>query len=460
MLRPVLLSLALASLLASPSAAEPAANAADTARVLAGLPVPSDSGLAAIAATPSARQHAAAFDAAFGRVDRNQIDKVRRWAQSNLPEHHSTLFYFFSGPDFLYANAFFPDADTYILAGLELTGPIPDLAKVPKGALPRVFHTLEGSLRSILGLSFFQTKYMPGEFAADRAVSGTIPILYIFLARSGKEVHDATLIHLDAQGEVSTDMKSVRPGEAKGVKITFSAPGGPERTLYYFSGNVAGGSFKGSGLEAFCDTFGEGDALIKSASYLLQGSDFAGIRNFILHHSDEILQDDTGIPVYLLDKSWMLKPFGHYVGPIGLFSRAYQPKLAALYRKGNVGPLGFSISYRYNPSESTLLLASKQGGQGLAARPVPIAAPAAPPPSAPASPVPVVPAARDQAPAPSAGPAASKPEPAKPDASKAETARPAASASKPATSEMKPTTMPPAEMGKPDTAAGGGAQPR
>ena len=445
--RSALLSLLLAPTLASLAWSAPAAGtaSADTARVLAGLPVQPDSPLAAVAATPAARQHATAFDAAFARVDRNQIDKVKAWAQANVPEHHATLFYFFSGPDFLYANAFFPDAETYILAGLELTGPIPDLAKVPKGALPKVFHTLEGSLRSILGLSFFQTKYMPGEFAADRAVSGTIPILYIFLARSGMEVHDATLIHLDAKGVASSDMTAVRPGGAKGVKITFAKQGGgPEKTLYYFSGNVAAGNFKASGLEAFCSAFGEGDALIKSASYLLQGYDFAGIRNFILHHADEILEDDTGIPVYLFDRSWALKPFGHYVGPIGIFKRAYQPKLAELYRKGNVGPLGFSISYRYNPSESTLMLATKQGGQGLTAKPAASPSPAAPGPASPST-------------GTVASPTAPAPAPASPMPSDSAPSR--AAPKTPAAAEMQPSGSPPAEMGKP-TAAPKDAMPR
>ena len=35
------------------------------------------------------------------------------------------MFYMFSGPDFLYANAFFPNASTYILCGIEPVGPVP-----------------------------------------------------------------------------------------------------------------------------------------------------------------------------------------------------------------------------------------------------------------------------------------------------------------------------------------------
>jgi len=45
------------------------------------------------------------------------------------------MFYMFSGPDFLYADAFFPEATTYVMAGLEPPGQIPDLQKMPRGSL-------------------------------------------------------------------------------------------------------------------------------------------------------------------------------------------------------------------------------------------------------------------------------------------------------------------------------------
>ncbi len=40
------------------------------------------------------------------------------------------MYYMFAGPDFLYANIFFPYANTYILAGLEPVGQVPDLLRV------------------------------------------------------------------------------------------------------------------------------------------------------------------------------------------------------------------------------------------------------------------------------------------------------------------------------------------
>src|SRR5581483_11992407 len=87
---------------------------------------------------------------------------------------------------------------------------------------------------------------------------------------------------------------------------------------------------------------------------------FSMIRNFLLDHSGTILQDDTGIPVSYFDtKKWNLQPVGRYVGPIGIFSHAYQSRLSELFRKGNPIPIDFGVGYRWRQNESNLLLAEK-----------------------------------------------------------------------------------------------------
>lgn len=344
-------------ILALPARAAEIANPDDTARFLAGMPIASASPLAALADTRAWETHARYLDATFSRVEKTQLSKIRIWSNTYLTVREPTLFYMFSGPDFLYANAFFPDASTYVLSGLEPVGAIPDLTKLPRGALPRVLRSLQVSMRSILNLSFFQTIEMQSELRAS-PVNGTLPILYVFLARSGKVVRDVRLIQLDEMGNEETDAKP-HAGHAQGVKITFMSPGGPEQTLYYFSTNIANGGFAKGGLEAFCDQFDVGDSFIKSASYLLHSNQFSQVRTFLLQKSALILQDDTGIPVAFFGPSWQLTPFGRYLEPISLFRGQYQPRMAYLFRRQPYNPLPFGVGYRYRPKESNLLLAVK-----------------------------------------------------------------------------------------------------
>jgi hypothetical protein len=113
---------------------------------------------------------------------------------------------------------------------------------------------------------------------------------------------------------------------APGVKIVFSEGDGPKQTLYYFSTNLADGSFDRSGFSAFLTKLGPADSLVKSASYLPHKLNFAGVRKLLLNKSATILQDDSGIPLtYFEATKWRLQPFGHYDVPISMFANFYQP---------------------------------------------------------------------------------------------------------------------------------------
>jgi hypothetical protein len=267
----------------------------------------------------------------------------------------------FSGPDFLYANAFFPKASTYVMSGLEPTGPIPDLTKLSREALGHSLRNIEESLNSILAYSFFQTIDMRRTLVASR-VTGTLPILYVFLARSGKTIRDVSLVKIDEDGnpQVENGAAPESANSARGVKIEFAGEDGRLQTLYYFDVNVANDGFKASGFARFCERLGTGDAFIKSASYLMHRDHFSDVRDFLLEHTRLLLQDDSGIPVTHFDQaSWQLRLFGHYSSPIELFANRYQSKLAELFDRGHAEAINFGIGYRWQAQSSNLMLAVK-----------------------------------------------------------------------------------------------------
>src|SRR6478735_9072075 len=179
----LVLGFAFAVLLSGASAQSMSVN--DQARFLAGLPV-RGTALDMFARDRVWVEHASAMDAAWGKQQQRQIAKVRSWAGTFLPDSGSngTMYYMFSGPDFLYAQAFFPNASTYILCGTEPVGAIPNIANVPRAALHSSLATLRKSLNSVLNWSFFITKDMKVTLTQTQ-LSGTLPVLYVFLARSG-----------------------------------------------------------------------------------------------------------------------------------------------------------------------------------------------------------------------------------------------------------------------------------
>jgi hypothetical protein len=207
---------------------------------------------------------------------------------------------------------------------------------------------------SILSFSFFITKLMKVDLRAGQ-LNGTLPILYVFLARSGKTIRDVSPVALDDRGAAYFANENPGKNATRGVRILFAGSDGVERTLYYFSTDLSNGGVKVSGFLKFCATLAPGNSLIKSASYLLYSGNFTTVRDFLLANSATIIQDDSGIPLAHYDpKKWRLFPFGRYAGPIAEFPGRYQQEYAELFRRSQ--PMDFGIGYRWRSYESNLLL--------------------------------------------------------------------------------------------------------
>jgi hypothetical protein len=332
-------------------------SADDNARILAGIEPRPDSPLAGLTREAGWRQHARSFGAAWESLEARQLSKIRIWSAKNITKPRQTMLYMFSGPDFLYADAFFPDATTYVLSGLEPVGAIPDMTRLRRGSLSGDLAHIRSSLGSVMNYSFFITKHMKGQLRTGE-LTGTLPLLYVFLARSGKTISDVTLVTLDKDGVELPVTGALATGAPSGVKITFAGKDGKPRTLYYFSTDLSDGAVSNSGFLKFCERLGAADYFIKSASYLLHSGNFSKVRDFVLAQSATVLQDDSGIPVrYFTPGQWELRPFGHYAGPIRIFAGRYQSQLSNVFRRAP--PIDFGVGYRWRLRESNLLLAER-----------------------------------------------------------------------------------------------------
>lgn len=328
-----------------------------TARFLAGLSV-AGTPLEKKASDPAWLRHAAEFDSQWGQFEKTQLVNIHRWAAPALGSSFNSkqpVFYMFSGPDFLYPNAFFPNAGTYILCGTEAIGPLPDINAIPPDLLPAALANLRRTLDSSLNWSFFISKQLRAD-VQQAQLTGTLPILYVFLARAHCTIQSVTMVTLDPLGNFVTSSKRSTPG----VKIVFTGSIGEEQILYYFTTDLSDGGVEANpGFLKFCEQQGRGTSLVKAASYLMHRSYFGRVRDFLLAQSDLILQDDSGIPYAFFERDkWSVQLYGRYLGPIATFKEYPQPDLAQAYAAINPPPLDFSFGYEWHPNRSSLMVAT------------------------------------------------------------------------------------------------------
>ena len=330
--------LALAALTLS-AAAQNAASPNEQARFLAGMTLPG-SPLAPYSAGAGWKSHAQDLHDSWLKMERRQLINARAWARTKMPDANSSsapVLYFFSGPDFLYPQTFFPNARAYILCGIEPVGAVPQIESIPPEQLAGEIGALRASLHTMLQTHYFITKDMRAQLARAH-LGGTLPVLYVFLARTGCTI------------------RSVKT-TASSAEIAFTGPGGQKQTLHYFKTDLSNGGGNAQFLN-FCRQFAPAQSLVKSASYLMHGDSFSTARNFLLQNSRLILQDDSGIPLKSFDLArWDMQLYGSYFQMKDIFATHHQPDLAAAYARGSAGDLGFAFGYHWQKERALLMLA-------------------------------------------------------------------------------------------------------
>lgn len=347
------------------------------ARYLAGLPA-NEPIFDSLQKLPDAVVHQKYFDNAFLQKETVLLDKLGAFAQQELGKarenSEQTVFYPFSGADFVTIHTLYPNAKRYVLFGLEPEGVIPHIETLSPVRRAANLQNIRVSSDDIMSFSFFKTIDMAADFRRFE-LKGTLPLLLAFIARTGNDVLSVNHIQVDESGKIFMDGDSLiknpnlqSPTNAKtgGYRIKFKNSEAKElqiQTLDYFSVDVLNEKLKKNPnfLEMLSD-LSPCVTYIKSASYLLHKNYFSVIGDKIKEVSDLILQDDSGFPIRAFDENaWHLTYYGKYMKPIPLFSNLYQPDLMKKYTENEkeVVPLAFGIGYRYQHGTSNLLRARK-----------------------------------------------------------------------------------------------------
>jgi len=286
----------------------------------------------------------------------------RSWTKSSLRPY-------VNGPDFANVHAFFPQARTYVLVGLEPLGETPDFAAMKDVQFDSYLANMKKSLVDLLNIHYFISAHMKAEFH-ETEVKGVLPILLFTVAKNNAQVLDVCYWTMKPDGTVQAfpalGPANLDPACVQGIRITFEAAGGQEsriRTLYYFRLNLYNHAFdQNPYFLSFLKSLAPVTTFMKSASYVMFDPHVSAARQFVLDQSRAIVQEDSGIPVKYLDPAlWNLRFYGVYNKPISIFSHHYQEDLAGIYHADkNIKPLPFGFGYHFKPGEANLMFAEKK----------------------------------------------------------------------------------------------------
>ncbi len=306
------------------------------------------------------------FDASWKEVTLKRLQPMSTWAATELESEQKdnlNIFYPLSGPDILHANILFPDAKIYHLYALERNGALPDLAHMNAKQIENYITAVYSSLGDVFTKSYFITLKMMTALTADN-VNGTLPLICIFLVRTGHEVINVQYFHLNDDGsETPLDKDSLGIHHNDFVKVYFKNNGNTSvQMVSYMKCDLSNNGYaKNMALQSFFTKMPQSITYLKSASYLLHYAFFSSFRNLILSKSKTILEDDTGIPYkYLPKDKWNVCLYGVYETPVKDFSGVFQTDLLKAYQDTILNKpkkLPFSLGYHWGSSKQNLIKA-------------------------------------------------------------------------------------------------------
>ena len=248
---------------------------------------------------------------------------------------------------------FFPDAKNYRLYALEINGALPDLKTMTSKATENYVNEVYTSLSDIFKSSYFITSKMSTALNAEN-VNGTLPLICVFLVRTGHEIINLQYFHLNNDGtETALPKDSLGTHHNDLVKVYFkNSKNNSIQMVSYMKCDLSDDAYsKNIALKNLFTKMKPCITYIKSASYLLHYGFFSQFRDVIMSKSKTLLEDDTGIPYkYFSGDKWYVSLYGTYVKPVSDFSGVFQTDLVKAYKDTILRKpkkLPFSLGYHW-----------------------------------------------------------------------------------------------------------------
>jgi len=281
------------------------------------------------------------------------------WVKSAIPTKVTgTVFYPFSGPDFVTLTQIFPDADRYVMVAMQAAG---KPAEPEKMATVRALSFQNKFLNEWLKfgrLGFFRTHDLNDDQVDDVSRIGVSTIIKTFAVYSGYDVLDVYPIAFDAK---TNTFEKTSTDQWRSVRLLLNKGGKPV-TIDYVSLDLSDGYLsQHAPIRDWLAREAANPVLLKAASHLLQETYFSLLREILIKHATLVVQDETGLNYDDLTRIGPVDLYGRFLFPHELFNKNKQRSLAKAYvdSAASVRELPFAFSYNKSKDRNCLQVARR-----------------------------------------------------------------------------------------------------
>ena len=345
----------------------------ELSQFLSGLPLDEKNRFLKLSESASYKSYAKTINSYWEKIDSDYLKKVQPFKSEFMPVKGAanTAFYPLSGADFVNLNAFYPDANSNIMVGLEPAGKITDPNSLTPEQLKQGLNSIQSMVGEMAAQNYFTRKRMKREFANPH-FSGTSPVLLIFMTRLGLKIDFWERVELDRTGklipETEAHIADKNPDKIEAVRIYFHKEKDMySRELTFFRMYINENSAEENTAEGkYFVSQGRLNLLLKSAEYVLQLPMYEKFIKTILARTDTVVQDDSAIPFKAFDRvAWDAKVFGVYTARARLQNTPNVPDQIDLQNefKQNAKNLPFKYGYgvlKGNDKSNLMVLIRKQ----------------------------------------------------------------------------------------------------
>jgi len=282
-------------------------------------------------------------DESWAVYQKDHGQAIVEWAKTEIKfSGTGSVFYPFSGPDFVTVNQMYPDADRYVMVAMQAAGEPAQLATMSPERAQQFQTKFLREWKRFAYNAFFITAELEADRFAKNTHIGITTILTTFALYSGYDVAEVYPITYDsASGQF---IKSA--GAWNSVRLVLKKNGKTVALDYVRLDLSDQNLLVKEPMRGWLSHMTQHPMLIKAASHLLQDGNFIVLRDMIVKNAPIVVQDETGVDYAQLKKIGKVDLYGGFSLPFEQFSPHKQQTLAQAYRQATaLKPMPFAFSY-------------------------------------------------------------------------------------------------------------------